>query len=419
MRWLVDLIYLILAVLTAPVWLIRMSRTGKIKTDWKARFGKTASLPPRIRPRILFHAVSVGEVNAIRLLVEGLAVSESSPELVIAATTDTGYARAKELWGSRHLVVRYPFDFSFAVGRFLRAIQPNVAVLVELELWPNFTAMCVRRGIPIAVVNGRLTERSYKRYQMVAGLVRPMFRRMSAAAVQNQAYADRFIALGTDARSVQVTGTMKWDTAQVADHVAGADELAIELGIDRTRPLIVAGSTAPEEHAMLHAAVPMGVQLLCAPRKPEWFDDAERQFPGCVRRTRVHGTIGVKSAERYLLDTIGELRKAYALADLVIVGRSFGSLHGSDMMEPVALGKPTIVGPAVTDFQDTVDALLAGDGLMQTSEEQLPSVIQSLLNNRERCRQLAHNGRAVIRANQGATQRHIEIILKLLETSGH
>jgi 3-deoxy-D-manno-octulosonic-acid transferase len=205
---------------------------------------------------------------------------------------------------------------------------------------------------------------------------------------------------------------MKWDTAEIADVVEGSDALAEALGIDRNRPLVVAGSTAPGEHELLVEAVADGVQLLCAPRKPEWFDQAAAALPGCARRSRGdHGS----STGRFLLDTIGELRAAYALADVVVVGRSFGSLHGSDMMEPVALGAATIVGPAVADFQDTVDALLAGNGLVQTDRESLATVVRRLLDEPERRRVLADNARRVIRVQQGATERNAALIRSLVE----
>jgi len=452
MRWLLDLLYLTVAALTAPIWLVRMVRTGKIRTDWAGRFGRVrADLPPKAspkggmpstgsRPRVLFHAVSVGEVNAIRELVTMLAdAGQDIPlQIVVATTTDTGFARAQALWGESTsasqgsapnqredrpiAVVRYPFDFSFAVDRFLRAIAPDVVVLVELEVWPNFSDACRRRGVSVGVVNGRLTQRSFRRYRKVRWLMRHAFARLAFAAVQNEAYAARFRAMGAPSDRVVVTGTMKWDTAQIADQVDGAEELARAMGIDRTRPLIVAGSTAPGEHELLHAATPPDVQLLCAPRKPEWFDDAAAALPGCIRRSAVlhdspHPQTAIHNppADRFLLDTIGELRQAYALADVVIIGRSFGDLHGSDMMEPVALGKAVIVGPAVSDFQDTVDALQADGGIVQTTADALPDAIKELLNDPQRRNALAERGCAVIRAHQGATARNAEIVRKALD----
>ncbi len=391
-----------------------MFRTGKIRTDWRARFGFVAPLDVKTRRRVLLHAVSVGEVNAIRLLVDELGQSGNAPEVVIATTTDTGFARAQTLWSGAHAVVRYPFDFSPSVNRFLNAVDPDVVALVELEVWPNFTAACWRRRIPVCVINGRLTDRSFKRYRSIGRLVRPSFRRLTFVAAQTESYAGRFRSLGISPGAVIVTGNMKWDTAQIADHVEGADELASSFGLDRTRPLVVAGSTAPGEHELLVASTPPDVQLLCAPRKPEWFEQAAAAMPGCVRRSAARSGIDIEPKGRFLLDTIGELRQAYSLADVVVIGRSFGNLHGSDMIEPIALGKPVIVGPAVGDFREAMDALAAGNGVVQTTSQQLPAVLTQLLDNPAWRTELAKNGRLVIRAHQGATKRTAHLIRSIL-----
>lgn len=408
---LIDAIYLVGLVLTSPVWLARMIRTGKIRTDWAGRFGRTGPIPAPQRPRVLLHGVSVGEVNAIRKLVDELAEPPFDAEIVVSATTNTGSERARSLFAGRHRVVRYPFDFSFAVNRFLRSVRPDVVVLVELEVWPNFLRCAARRGIKVCIVNGRLTDRSARGYRLLRPLLRSSFRRLAFAAVQNETYGRRFGEMGVAADRLIVTGTMKWDTAEIADRVDGADELADALGIDRSRPLVVAGSTAPDEHELLVGSLDDGVQLLCAPRRPEWFDRAAAAMAGCARRSR--GDRGSETG-RFLLDTIGELRQAYALADVVVVGRSFGNLHGSDMMEPVALGAAVVTGPAVQDFQDTVDALLGGDGLVQTDRGQLAEVLGDLLSDPQRRKQLAENGRAVLRQQQGATGRSAELIRSAL-----
>jgi 3-deoxy-D-manno-octulosonic-acid transferase len=416
MRLALDLVYFAVASVTSPVWLVRMIRTGKIRTDWRGRLGRTPVLPAKTRPRLLIHAVSVGEVNAVRMLVETLVASTKSIEIVIATTTDTGFARASELWRDRFPVVRYPFDFSRSVRRFLQSVQPDGVALVELEVWPNFTAACHRAGIPVCVINGRLTARSFQRYQKVKPLVLPSFRRLAQVGAQNAEYAQRFGAMGVPQDRITITGTMKWDTAQIADEVVGADELAREMGIDRSRPVVVAGSTAPGEHELLMRALPPGAQLLCAPRKPEWFEQAARALGNCVRRSQPN-TRENASEGRFLLDTIGELRKAYALATVVVIGRSFGNLHGSDMMEPIALGKATIVGPAIDDFRETVAELKAGDGIVQCTPEHLPQALKQLLENESRRAQLAANGRSVIRTHQGATARSAAIIESILSNS--
>ncbi len=398
-----DLIYVLVAAATAPWWM-RKSRGG-----WPERFGRVGALPASDRPRVLIHAVSVGEVNLTRPLVERLS---AWCEVVVSSTTDTGLARAKALYRDRAHVVRYPLDASWAVRRFLDAVQPDAVALVELELWPNFLRSCRRRSIPVAVVNGRLSARSLRGYRLLRPYLRGHFRSLAFAAVQDEAYAERFRTMGTPADRVAVAGSMKWDSASVAHHPEAADRLAAALGVDRSRPLVVGGSTAPEEHALLRRAVPPGVQLLCAPRKPEWFDRAAADLPGCVRRS--DPSSGDPTSGRFLLDTIGELRSAYELADVVVVGRSFGELFGSDPMEPAALGKAIVIGPRVEDFRASVEALAEADGIVRTTAEALPGVLASLMEDPARRDELGANARACVRAHQGAADRHADMLLDLL-----
>lgn len=414
MGWFRDAAYLAAVSASAPVWAARLARTGKHRTDWKARFGHGSALGAPTGPRLLLHAVSVGEVNALRGLVGRLAADQARPEVVVAATTDTGFARARDVFGASHPVVRYPFDASWMVERFLDRVRPDAVALCELEVWPNFIDACARRHVPVVVINGRLSERSFRRYALARAVVAPTFRRLHAVLAQDEDYASRFRALGVPAGRVFVSGTMKWDSAEVSDQVAGAAELADELGIDRTRPLVVAGSTAPEEHRLLRDAMPEGVQLLCAPRRPEWFDAAAADLPGCARRSaRDRGS----ATGRFLLDTIGELRKAYSLADVAVVGRSFGELHGSDPMEPAALGKPVVCGPRMGDFRASARALVEGGGMLQVAGETLAGTLRELLADAGRRAQVGHAARSVVRANQGATERTSEALLGILSAT--
>ncbi|MBB6430632.1 3-deoxy-D-manno-octulosonic acid transferase [Algisphaera agarilytica] len=421
-----DILYGAGALVTSPLWGISLLRTGKWRTDWAGRFGKAACgvAPDRgeqsTRKRLLIYGVSVGEVNLVRNLVAELEQVEGL-ELVIAASTNTGFARATALYADRHAVLRFPYDFSFAVNRFLDAVKPDAVALVELELWPNFMDACAERDLPVAVVNGRLTARSFKGYRKIRRLIGPAFAKVSFAAVQTADYAERFIALGTPEDRVQVFDTMKWDTAVVEDTVAGAEQLAEELGIDRSKPLVVAGSTAPGEEQLLLDACPPDAQLLIAPRKPEWFDDVIKAAPDAVRRTAKQPAPDGQRV--FLLDTIGELRMAYSLADVCVVGRSFtGELYGSDMMEPIALGKPTIIGPHFSDFADTMKALTDAGGIVVSDR---PSdAIAELLKNKTMAAELADAGRAVILSRQGSTKRHADMLLGLLQlesqtTPGH
>ena len=401
-----DLVYLPLAVVTAPWW------AGKKRGGWRSRFGHVEGLVP-LRPsspgRILLHAVSVGEVSALRYLVPFLV---GHCDVVVSATTDTGLKRAGELFGAVPgcSVVRYPLDFSWAVNRFLNSADIQVAALVELEVWPHFVGACAARKIPVCVINGRLSERSAKGYRRIVWFFRSVLRQLAWAGVQDAQYASRFCELGLPAERCRIAGSMKWDAAKIEDQVPGAAALASEMGIDLSKPLVVAGSTGPEEEALLHEACGPGVQLLCAPRKPERFDEAAAAMgPATVRRTsRRPAPAGT---ERFLLDTIGELRMAYSLATVVVVGRSFGAQFGSDPIEPVALGKPVVIGPATSDFAAIVEALKAGGGLIQSSRDELASVIGRLLGSAGERAALSAAGRTVIRGQQGASERYAAMLL--------
>lgn len=419
-----DVLYMLMLLLTSPIWVWRLLRTGKWRTDWRSRFGHVA-LKPRSandrRPTLLVHAVSVGEVNAIAPLVTALdAAVEGRWRIVVSSTTDTGIARAQELFASRHDVVRYPFDFSWMVRRFLKRVSPDVVALTELEVWPNFVKACEKRHITTCVINGRLSARSFKRYKLLASLLRPTFGRLAAAAVQTEDYAQRFMYLGVRDHRIAVTDSMKWDKADFVDDVPGADALARAMGIDRARPVVVAGSIAPGEDKLLIDSIPAHVQLVLVPRKPEWFEGVVKIAPGIVRRSE-HGDDQpprpFDGQRLFLLDTMGELRKAYALADVCVVGRSFLGLYGSDMIEPASLGKPVVIGPCHSDFADIMMALTDAQAIVVTDRP--GPAVKELLENEAMSRQLAARGKAVIRQRQGSTARHVDLLTKLMYQRFH
>lgn len=408
MNLVLDAAYLLAAAATAPWWL------RKKRGAWAERFGHTSVLPAKTRPRVMLHAVSVGEVNLIRALVD---VLRADADVVVASTTDTGAARAKELFLGKAHLVRYPLDASWSVRRFLDAVDPDVVALVELELWPNFASECRRRGIPLGIVNGRLSDRSHGRYRMARPILGRHFGSLAFLAAQDSVYAERFLAAGARRDRTTVAGSMKWDAASIEESpraMPGVSELAREMGIDLAAPIVVAGSTAPEEHALLHAATPPGAQLVCAPRRPEWWSDAERELPLCVRRSRVRaGAAPRPHAERprFLLDTIGELRLAYALADVVVIGRSFGALHGSDPMEPAGLGRPIIIGPSHADFRAAVGSLHDAGALMVVEKDALGPALSGLLADTRGRAEMGRRAIACVRDHQGATERTRRLIL--------
>lgn len=402
-----DLAYLVGGVLLAPVW-ARKKRDG-----WPERFGKIDSMltrPASGSPRVVLHAVSVGEVAALRTLVPMLA---EHAEVIVSTTTDTGLSRARDLYSDTCDVVRTPLDFSWAVRRFLEKTRPSVVGLVELEVWPNLIKGCKQRGIPVGVINGRLSERSFTGYKRARPIIGRSFRRLDFACVQDDAYAERFRAMGVPDDRLEITGSMKWDAVAVAEGCPRTIEsigLAKTLGLDLDRPIVVGGSTGPGEEALLHGAVPGDVQLVCAPRKPERFDEAAAAMPGCVRRSRLPETAR-PGATRFLLDSIGELSTLYRVADVVVVGRSFGDQFGSDPMEPAGLGRATLIGPAHSDFATVVGALQDAGGIRVISREELSAAVGGLLSDASSRERLGGAARACVVEHQGASRHHAQILM--------
>jgi 3-deoxy-D-manno-octulosonic-acid transferase len=408
---LLDLIYVPIGVLTAPFW-ARKKRGG-----WHERFGRIQEMmrrgPGGEQIRVLLHAVSVGEVNALRTLVDRLNQDERVGMVIISTTTDTGLARARELFEDTCTVVRYPLDCSWMVRRFFDSVRPDVIGLVELEVWPNFIKCAAKRRVPVCVINGRLSARSFKGYRKIRFLLKRTFERLAVCCVQDEEYAERFRAMG--ARDVRVTDSMKWDSVDVTRVADGPSDraysIALEMGLDLTRPILVAGSTASGEEALMHASCPDGAQLVCAPRKPERFDEAAAAIPGCVRRSaQIPAPSGTN---RYLLDTIGELSAIYELADVVVVGRSFGDLYGSDPIEPAAMGKPVVIGPSHSDFATAVRALQQSEGIIVVDREQLRDELVRLFRRPATGVSLGERAQSCVRAHQGATDRHHELLVDL------
>lgn len=497
-----DLAYGTLLVAASPVLWMRPDLRAKLA---RARRQRNGDVPVRQGDGrcVLIHAVSVGEVNATReMVVQLLAAGETGSEwegshprgpseqnvrnedgralhVVISVTTDAGFERAKQLFAEQQAtgrvsVVRYPLDFSKYVRRFLDRLRPDVAVLMELEVWPNFVRECRRRGVPVVLVNGRLTDGSYRKYRWIRPLVRPMYAALSEVCAQEETYARRFIDLGVPRDRVKVTGTMKFDAAQVGERAEGDEALARELGLKPRalggeEPVLVCGSTGPGEEALLleaHSKLRQRHERLClvvVPRKPERFEEVARAMgragevfrrsktpashsdaaTGILRPTLVRSEEaaelhsganeqrGSENASSLILgDTIGELRKFYSLADVVVVGRTFVDLgekqHGSDMIEPAALGKPIVVGPYTGNFAEPMRALLAADAIRQIEQapskhtpaamvDQLVGRLDGWLRDPASAAAIGQRAREVVLANRGATGRHVDVVRKHLE----
>ncbi len=384
-----------------------------------------------VRPAIWVHCVSLGEANLVRSFVKEIRETLPKFDVLISSTTDTGSDRAARLYGEIGTVFRFPLDLSWWMGRALDRLNPSLIVLVELETWPNLLALARKRGIPVAVVNGRLTERSFRRYKRLRPLVRPMFRDLTVVVAQDEAVADRFIALGTPANRVRILPSMKFDTAEVADGVDGAADLAALLGITPEIDLWVAGGTGnDEERAILdaHRRVQQkhpGARLAIVPRKPERFDEVAetigRMGFRCIRRSRcrqaAHQTI---ARDQVILgDTMGELRKFYSLAKVAFVGRSLVPMGGSDMMEAAGLGKPVLVGPYTDNFVEPMKILTqAGAAAVVHGSEDLAGRVVELLAEPARAASMGRCGQEAIRANKGASAKTLDLLREVLDHNG-
>jgi 3-deoxy-D-manno-octulosonic-acid transferase len=429
-----DVIYAVAAAALAPVWLVRAKSRHKVSSALRNRMGYVAPRESR-SAAIWIHAVSLGEMNATRALVGKLREARPDVQIIISTTTHTGYERGLALYADKSdiTLVRYPLDLTPAVKRALDRLRPSVVVLIELEVWPNFLKHCGRRGIPVLVINARLTTSSFRNYRWGGVLVRRIFRRVAMVCAQDEVYAERFKALGVPDERVRITGTMKFDNAEVTDYVPGDLMLA---GILKLRkedgPIWVCGSTGPgEEQIILETYRALlrqhsDLRLVLVPRHPERFDEVTELVRtagmSCIRRSQPGSRTGTGAVFPPVIigDTMGELRKFYSLADVVFVGRSIVDLgprqHGSDMIEPAALGKAVIVGPFTNNFAEAVAKFREARAIVEVqAASELDSAVARLLENPGEAREMGRRAAEVVKQNQGATERHARIILETLE----
>jgi 3-deoxy-D-manno-octulosonic-acid transferase len=432
MTVLIDIAYLIALIAISPVAIYKMLRHGRYRAGWANRFGKISRKRPD-KKSIWIHAVSVGEVNATTTLIRELENKFPDYEIVLSTTTDTGFARANALFGSRLSVFYFPMDFSLTMRRAFANIKPAMCLLIELEVWPNLVRIAKQSGVPVIVVNGRLSKRSLRRYNLIKGVTRKIFGGLTLALAQSEEYAERFRQLGMPAEKVIVTGSVKYDTAQVEDKVEGADTLATQLGLKNDR-LWVAGATGNDEEQIILNVYRRLVEqkqfadlrLAIVPRKPERFDEVANLIKQAgfeiTRYSELKSGKLIIENEEFrnkavvLGDTMGDLRKFYSLATVIFVGRSLVPMGGSDMIEAAALGKCTIFGPHAFNFKQAVDDLLKANGAILVKDaDELFNAMKKCLTDADYASRIAQNGRQIIRKNQGATARTISNISKMLK----
>lgn len=396
---------------------------------------KPALAADEARPAIWLHAVSVGETLAAKPLLAALRKRFPRHRLIVSTTTMTGQAVARERLPEADGVCYFPFDWKFTVRRALDAVQPQVVVLMESELWLNFLDECRARQIPTVVVNGRISDRSFPRSRTFGFFVRRLYGLLTRFLAQSRIDAERALALGAPAERVAVSGNLKYDIGDPSSKLPKLDETARQLGTMfalSVSPLIVAGSTSEDEERRLLEAfarllkVPglENARLLIAPRHPERFGAvaALLESPGIKVSRRSTAGESAKEAQVILLDSIGELAAIYRFASVVFVGGSLVPVGGHNILEAALFAKPIIVGPHMHNFRDITKEFLRREALIQlpatNAAEQVRELSRSfaeLLRDQTRARQLGANARQAIEDNRGATARTVAAIAELIE----
>lgn len=407
--------YTLLFHLALPLVLARLFWRARRAPAYRARIGErlAVGLPEFQQGGIWVHAVSVGESIAAAPMIRAL--MERYPLLPITVTcmTPTGSERIKALFGDRVQHCYLPYDLPWAAARFLQALQPKLAVVMETELWPNHIHQCAKRGVPVALANARLSERSARGYARFARLTAPMLAELSLIAAQTAAEAERFQALGARKESVQVTGSIKFDLNIDPALPERASQLRQQWGA-MSRPIWIGASTHMGEDEILLAAHRLiladrpDALLILVPRHPERFRSVHELCgkQGFITVRRSLAEPPKPETQVVLGDTMGELLFLFALADVAFVGGSLVPTGGHNLLEPAALGKPVLTGPHLFNFLDIAAQLRDAGALAEVSNAaELASVIALFWREPERVADARSAGLKVLENNQGALER--------------
>jgi 3-deoxy-D-manno-octulosonic-acid transferase len=427
-----NFVYIAILFVLAPVLICRMIRSGKYREGWWEKLWGDAPLRIGERPCLWFHAVSVGEVLLLRPLVAEMARRRPNWEVVISTTTTTGLAVARRTFPE--LITFYaPSDFSWATRRAMGQIRPAVLALVELELWPNLIRSAKRAGAKVAIINARLSARSYRGYRYLRRPLGTTLRRIDVVAAQDDDYARRFVELGVPEERVSVTGSVKYDGLESDRNNARTRTLRNELGLSHSDLVFVAGSTMEGEEAAALAAYRAArlqhprLRLVLVPRHAERFDSVADWLASSgesvVRRSQLtlrpaQSPVAIRDSI-ILIDTIGELAAVWGLADVAFVG---GSLHrgrgGQNMMEPAAYGASVLFGPHTSNFRETVEQLLARNAARRVADaNELVLRLQEALDDPEAAAARGEAGRSFVLAQHGASGRTLIELDRLVESS--
>ena len=376
---------------------------------------------------IWIHAVSVGEALTARALAADLKARYPRLRLFLSTTTMAGQQVARRSVSNVDAVFYFPFDWTLIVRRTLRLVRPRLFIMMETEIWPNLLRECRRRDVRTAMINGRISNRSYPRYKLIRPFIRRVLADVDRFCVQSEESARRLIDLGADPARVSVTGSLKFDSLEPAAataHGRPRDRVLRFFQLAPSRTVIIAGSTLRgEEAAVLRAfariktAMP-GAMLMLAPRQPERFGEVERLARDAGFATVRRSELPIDAEPRHdvvVLDTIGELAQLYQLATAVFVGGSLVDHGGHNILEPAIFGKPIVFGPHMHNFKEIAEVFVANDAAIQvTSERELDEALLALVTDPVRRARLGAAARALVAANRGAKMKTLEVIAALL-----
>jgi 3-deoxy-D-manno-octulosonic-acid transferase len=407
-------LYNFLITLTSFIWapwmLLRANRRREAP-NWKERLGQLEIPSPAGRSRVWIHAVSVGEVIAAKPILQLLREQEPTLEIVLTVTTSSGHQTARE---QAKGLFDYLFYFPIDVLRFqmagMQRVRPRAVAIMETELWWNFLWSADIFEAPVILINGRISDRNFRRTSRLGPIYRPMLKLMRRCLMQTQADADRIRQLG--AENVEVLGNCKFDQAAAAPSEAGL--WREKLGLSDGKPVLVVGSARAEEFAIFaEALVPLAgeAQIIFAPRHLERLPEFVAVLPSTLAVAyRSRGETAPQGGILFL-DTYGELADIYSVADLVVIGGGFANLGGQNLLQPLAAGKPVIHGPHMQNFRDVAQLADAAGAAELCTWPELLSVVQRLLTDPERRAQMGGVARQLILDNVGASQRYADAIL--------
>ncbi|MGB7329003.1 MAG: 3-deoxy-D-manno-octulosonic acid transferase [Rubripirellula sp.] len=432
--WL-NALYTIALMLLSPVVAFRMFRHGRYRRGIRQKLlGLSITDAQAItqgRPCMWIHAVSVGEVNLLPSIVAELQRHDPETRVVISTSTDTGYDLAVQRFGTER-VFFCPLDFTWATRRTLNHLSPKQLILAELELWPNLIRIATDKGVPVSVINARLSARSASRYQQFAKYLAPTFARLSWVGCQDETTRDRFETCGTVADRLSVTGSLKYDNAPTTRDTASVAKLASWSGVDPWHQIWIVGSTQSGEEAMaisIYQSLRVDhpeLRLVIVPRHKERFDDVAAliQDDGLGVRRRSSGSSGSSSDlvswtndTVILVDTIGELRDWWGVGQIATVGGSFGDRGGQNMLEPAGYGSAVSFGPNTRNFRQIAGDLIDADAAVRVHDQnELEAFVRRCLDDIPAADALGRAAKAVVNKHRGAIDRTVDAIIGRQET---